>query len=213
MKFMAIILAWVLFLPISLWFWVVLALNLLEVFFAWILTTIIGALTFCSFLIDYNFNILLQNLSRSMIIFFTRLLLLVNFHYFILHSYLIIRCWLLLIFGFLLLNLFHELINRWTIQSFLAFLNFLSLLCLLIKLFSCLFLNKETNVYHTADRQISNMTVQNTLTLFWLIKNLYFQTTSFCFLRLINELAWFEDQVSNKVREVYMWIVILFLAS
>ena len=213
MKFMTIILSRVFFLSISFWLWVVVTLNLLKVFFAWIFTTIIRALTVYSFLIDYNFYILLQNLSGCLFILFTRFLLLVNFHRVILQSYLIIWGWLLLIFNFFLLYFFHKLINRWTIQSFLAFLNFLSLFCLFLELLSSLFLNKEANVYHAADRQISDVTVQNTLTLLWLIQNLYFQTTSFCFSRFIDELAGFEDQICHEIRKVYMWIVIPLLAS
>ena len=159
MKFVTIILSRVFFLSISFWLWVVVALNLLKIFFTWIFTAIVGALNLCSFLIDYNFYILLQNLSGCLFILFTSFLLLVDFHLIIFQSFLIFLSWLLLIFSFFLLNFLHKLINRWTIQSFLAFLNFLSLFCLFVELLSSLFLNKEANVYHTANRQISDMTM------------------------------------------------------
>ena len=159
MKFVTIILSRVFFLSIPFWLRVVVALNLLKIFFTWIFTAIVGALNLCSFLIDYNFYILLQNLSGCLFILFTSFLLLVNFHLIIFQSFLIILSWLLLIFSFFLLYFFHKLINRWTIQSFLAFLNFLSLFCLLVELLSSLFLDKKANVYHTADWQISDMTM------------------------------------------------------
>ena len=213
MNLVTIILSRVFFLSIPFWLRIVVALNLLEVFFTWIVSAIIRALTLRSFLIDYYFYILLQNLSRFLFIVFTRFLLLIDFHLVIFQSFLIILSWLLLIFSFFLLYFFHKLINRWTIQSLLALLNFLSLFCLFIELLSSLLLNEETNVYHAADRQVSDMTVQNTLTLLWLIQLLNFQTASFCLNRFFDEFARFEDQICDKICEVYMWTVIPLLAS